>query len=1121
MAIPPNDPPMNEDVVFDTTTNSDEKKKIQTIDQAVDGNLLSTENEGKNFVEEPIQVAMLGKGKVTKTIIDAGKKIIKETDEFLTKDPKDGVNVNKPPISKEKVQEGDPLAKMDTEGNIFVRPLRIEEVESLQEYVFREDPDLKDIDLKLLNLGEIETGFKENGNLDLTLKSMMKKVYDTYKDEKLGGKKLRVEPKKLTKVETEVDGSKTFIKEGGVSFSEMLDEANKISSTDALIMMLQRKPGDRPFRYDEMIAARKTALSFEILIYRQLKKYKETGSVVDLAKLQQSIGLYAYATMNLAGSNSDLARGLVSQKIIAQPSQSYQNNLKNMMDSHLPGSVVPGADPVNTLLPNGSFIIDEKNAQAYLDQNGGEINAKILVDKFLKLPRDGTRTKFAQGWLKSKVKVTSSALVELYQTSLLSSITTHSFNTAGQMAFMTLVPFERMLSGEVMEALTMYKAMAKYFPQALKGFSYALIHEKSMVDNVSKLDVNERAITGSAFGLKKGEGFTENALSYSVDFFGVFMRAFGYRPMMAIDEFFKATSRGMEIEAIAFRSKRETYKSIMQQYAEDPNMINPDTKKPFKDFYEAQDYAKSQSQVQFEKTRNSQNTFNEASEFARMITFQDDLPESFNTIGRVINNPIAKIWIPFYKTPTQIVRRVMERSPIFGPLMPSVREKIMKGTPRERNEAIARMVGLSSIFATGMWMASGSGGDDVIITGYGPTDPKLRATWLESNIPYSIGVKKDDGSYEYISYARYDPISGVLAAMADAKDVVYNLDNEKDISDIILYGAASTFKYVGTALPMTQFLGELTRVIGGNYESTEAKIKRIKELMAEQVLTAGITVKEHVTSGGVFMPPQLSGNFERVLSPNASNTLPDNNYVDGPGGQGVMRAYYKALNKICSKTVGCSSTLPSKKNRWYEEVPQTGGKGWEIYSPIKVRKFPKKKMINAELEKLKYGLPYLSPNPEPMIKLNAQQYDRYIELYNYPERSKFSRKAFGVDLNPGVNTVPMPLLERFALAIDPKNEEYHKMRHPADITQRISATPKHKAAYLDDIHYDYKKYALKLLYLEYPELRALKEQRDAFREENIKNPDKLDDPSGAAIERAHEKNLRELFIDNDNPSLQR
>ena len=176
MAIPPNDPPMNEDIVFDTTTNSDEKKKIQTIDQAVDGNLLSTENEGKNFVEEPIQVAMLGKGKVTKTIIDAGKKIIKETDEFLTKDPKDGVNVNKPPISKEKVQEGDPLAKMDTEGNIFVRPLRIEEVESLKEYVFREDPDLKDIDLKLLNLGEIETGFKENGNLDLTLKSMMKKA---------------------------------------------------------------------------------------------------------------------------------------------------------------------------------------------------------------------------------------------------------------------------------------------------------------------------------------------------------------------------------------------------------------------------------------------------------------------------------------------------------------------------------------------------------------------------------------------------------------------------------------------------------------------------------------------------------------------------------------------------------------------------------------------------------------------------------------------------------------------------------------------------------------------------------------------------------------------------------
>ena len=157
----------------------------------------------------------------------------------------------------------------------------------------------------------------------------------------------------------------------------------------------------------------------------------------------------------------------------------------------------------------------------------------------------------------------SNALVELYQTSLLSSITTHSFNAAGQMAFMSLVPFERMLSGEVREGLIMYKAMAKYFPQAIKGMTYALINEKSMSDSVSKLDVNSRSISGTGFGLQKkgfkdlGSGM-ETGTSYALDFFGVMMRMAGYRPMLAIDEFFKATSRGMEMEAIAFRNKRDT-----------------------------------------------------------------------------------------------------------------------------------------------------------------------------------------------------------------------------------------------------------------------------------------------------------------------------------------------------------------------------------------------------------------------------------------------------------------------------------------------------------------------------------------------------------------------------------
>ena len=440
-----------------------------------------------------------------------GSKVVSDVaggvNEFLTKESKKDTvaNVNKPKGEKAGTIQKDDLAVTDESGAVFIRPLKAEEVEDLVSFVVKEDPDFKDIDLSLLNLGNFETGFKETGDLDLTLKRLMKKIYDEYKDATIDGKAIRVEPSKVTEV-VEVNGTKKFIREGGVTFEMMLKEAEKIGAHQSIINMLTRKPGDRPFSYAELLAARKTALSFEILIYRQIKRYEESGALVDLAKLQQSIGLYAYATLNLAGNTSDLGRAMVSQKIAANPSNSHINSLGNVVDQHASG-IKPGQDPVATMIGGkGTFEINDANVHRYIEANGGEAQVKLLVDRFMMLPRNGARTRFAQGWLRSKLGMGANALVELYQTSLLSSITTHSFNAAGQMAFMSLVPFERMLSGEVREGLLMYKAMAKYFPQAIKGMTYALINEKSMSDSVSKLDVNSRSISGTGFGLQK-KGF--------------------------------------------------------------------------------------------------------------------------------------------------------------------------------------------------------------------------------------------------------------------------------------------------------------------------------------------------------------------------------------------------------------------------------------------------------------------------------------------------------------------------------------------------------------------------------------------------------------------------------------
>lgn len=1054
-----------------------------------------------------------------------GSKVVSDVaggvNEFLTKESKKDTvaNVNKPKGEKAGTIQKDDLAVTDESGAVFIRPLKAEEVEDLVSFVVKEDPDFKDIDLSLLNLGNFETGFKETGDLDLTLKRLMKKIYDEYKDATIDGKAIRVEPSKVTEV-VEVNGTKKFIREGGVTFEMMLKEAEKIGAHQSIINMLTRKPGDRPFSYAELLAARKTALSFEILIYRQIKKYEKSGALVDLAKLQQSIGLYAYATLNLAGNTSDLGRAMVSQKIAANPSNSHINSLGNVVDQHASG-IKPGQDPVATMIGGkGTFEINDANVHRYIEANGGEAQVKLLVDRFMMLPRNGARTRFAQGWLRSKLGMGANALVELYQTSLLSSITTHSFNAAGQMAFMSLVPFERMLSGEVREGLLMYKAMAKYFPQAIKGMTYALINEKSMSDSVSKLDVNSRSISGTGFGLQKkgfkdlGSGM-ETGTSYALDFFGVAMRMAGYRPMLAIDEFFKATSRGMEMEALAFRSKRDTIASIVEGYDADPknfSYLDKDGKtKTFTNREEAVTYAKEQGQVSYIHTLNSADTYNEASDFARMITFQDELPEAFSQIGKFINHPIAKIWIPFYKTPTQIVRRIVERSGPFAFIMPSVREKILHGNARERKEAITKATGLTSIFAIGMGISAGVNNDSVTITGYGPTDPKKRETWLQHHKPYSIGVQKDDGTWDWISYARYDPISGVLGMMADAKDVVKYMDSPDDILDIMIGGAFASMKYVGTALPMMQFLGELGDVIQAPYESNDQLIERIGELLTKQVASAGLTVTEHIKAFGVYTPPAIQGNIERVQHPLASNTLPGDQYTSNyMVGQGIERAWYTALNKHCSRQIGCSSKLPTLKNRWYEEIKQTEGSGWNYWSPIKIINLPGKTELNKELEIIGYGFPRLSHRVFGKgILLNNEQYDRFLELYNYPERSEFSKDAFRKGALPGTGGVPMGILNEMNLLIN--SDTYKTMPDPANPSQRVPANKGHKADLLDSVHSKYLGYAKKLLMFEYPELTAIELQIDSYRNENLKNPTTVINPNPNEVEDANKQNMQELF----------
>ena len=1007
-----------------------------------------------NTDEEPnIQLAMSGIGK------------------FGSKTSKSVADVLIPPSVKEggeSVQKGNPIATVDT-GELRIRSANAEEMEKIRKFAgeaFKKTPD----ELKIIspNLSKIQT---LDGN-EKSLKAFIAATYETFKDT------VGIDKKKI-------------LEKGERGFDDIIAAANKIGSVDIFIQLMTRKRGDRIFNDSELLAARRTILSLQLHTDSLVKQAEKTGDVLDLAKAAQAISIQGYASIQLTKVQEDLGRALVSNKIIASPSAARVLSQKEMLEN------------IDTNAVTGSAIITPKNLSEYLDAYGGEEGLRTFLSMYKRLPDDASKALFAK---RSLLKKGGDALVEIFQSALLSNPLTHTFNMFGQLAFQELLILERMLEGNGKEALAMIKAHASYFPQAVRASWYALKHERTIVDDVSKLDVNVRAISKEGLGFRPNEEGKYSTAAHFADGFGVLMRLFGYRPMLAIDEFFKAWGRGMQLEAIAARTKGDVYNSVM-----DGGVIPNDYKGNATTLHE---YAIEQANEAGLKAKHSQTAFDEASEFARMVTFQDDLPGLLGQAQGIMNNNIIKIWIPFYKTPTQIIRRITERTP-FAVLMPSVlRDQIINGSTETRRKAIAKISLGSGFSATMMMLGSGLIDENLVLTGYGPTNPKLRKTWLETHEPYSIGVRNSkDDAWEWISYKRYDPISGILALAMDTAETFRWSNNTELLDNAFFNLGIATTRYVTTSLPMTQFIGELVDLAGSPYQPGMSKIERVRELITKQVTNAAGVVSQQVGTLGLF-GQGMSATVERYVDPKGRNVKPDQRfyYIPTVGMQPEIRGFYESLNRLRSRIPILSEELPILVNRWNEPIMQGQGAVWESFVPYRVVKKPQANIVNKELLKIGLGFSNLARNMgEPKLLLSGKQYKRYVELYNNPASSKFAKDVFG-----GKEYIPDPALVEFEKIITGKTpdgfggftdqynftyDEYEK-KVPTNRRQKITILRK-----VDNI---YKGAAKQLMLLEFPELRALVNQKDDYFNEYGENPPMLFNPSNKEIDDANEYNRKIL-----------
>tara|TARA_B000000609_G_C24182380_1_gene360122 strand:- start:1157 stop:5518 length:4362 start_codon:yes stop_codon:yes gene_type:complete len=153
-----------------------------------------------------------------------------------------------------------------------------------------------------------------------------------------------------------------------------------------------------------------------------------------------------------------------------------------------------------------------------------------------------------------------------------------------------------------------------------------------------------------------------------------------------------------------------------------------------------------------------------ALERGRYQTFTNNLGPTGRSFQRQLNGPLKalKFVVPFVRTPVNIVKYYLERSP--AGVVNAFRKQ-----GAERDAAIAR-----TLLGTGLAYLAYDLASEGKIVGGGPIDRQERRLWLQdrSNVPYSF--KTSDGkSYEFFRFEPTAMIFGIAADVQQIMDEIY------------------------------------------------------------------------------------------------------------------------------------------------------------------------------------------------------------------------------------------------------------------------------------------------------------------------------------------------------------
>jgi hypothetical protein len=413
------------------------------------------------------------------------------------------------------------------------------------------------------------------------------------------------------------------------------------------------------------------------------------------------------------------------------------------------------------------------------------------------------------------------SLTELWRGILLASSSTNFSNLASNISETFIIPVERLIGSAPPfrfkrsehglsydpamkvahdEAWMHIRYMTEGFTHALSAAKYAFKHERQSLDpyrggmietpglgreGMTHAEMNKTSqfqVSSNNWGLDP-----KSVMGHTIDGLGSTGRL-SFRFLGAADELFKVTTYWANLKA-------GMHRDIVQRINGDELTHSEgiaELKRMMDDHFEADGFTP--------KMGDDGNlaTNADALEMARDVTHTKPAYEGsiVDMTQKAVNaNPVLGIFLPFIRTPSDLINKAYQRTPGIGMLSKRWQADMARGGIH-KSQAIGRQIVGTSFVGAGIYYAVQGG-----LTGRGPDDPRANKIWARTHPRNSILV---DG--KWVSYNKADPAGILLGCVANIAEAAKN--------EALMEGDDAIDVVTGIITAVTDTVGQKSALMG-------------------------------------------------------------------------------------------------------------------------------------------------------------------------------------------------------------------------------------------------------------------------------------------------------------------